>query len=262
MDLEQCLAILSGRGVCGSHEHHQPTSSASSADAAEPLGQVIDLLPPAPPSPNSTSTSTSTSNDKEDDAAAALSIEARAQASVANLQEGLSGFDVHGLVGAFRQAQEERAQAYQRFDEGLNKVLASRAFVEYDGWCAEATAGFAALSNLVNAVAHSLGTAPHDRKVVAGLLRRVQAEEKEKLSLTAALHLEKFRLATLMGTTPLGVGGCGGGGGGGAGEKEKEDGREERLLREGVKTLEGRIGEVKVRINEIMEELRYEMEEE
>jgi hypothetical protein len=33
-------------------------------------------------------------------------------------------------------------------------------------------------------------------------------------------------------------------------------------LREGVKTLEGRIGEVKVRINEILEELRYEFEEE
>jgi hypothetical protein len=258
MDLQQCLAILSERGVCehGSHEHHHPPTSSASSSSAEPLGQVIDLLPPAPSSPN---------NKKEDDdgndqeAAAALSTEARAQASVAKLQEGLTGFDVPGLVGAFRQAQEERAQAYQRFDEGLNKVLASGAFVEYDGLCAEATAGFAALSNLVNAVAHCLETAPHDRKVVAGLLRRVQAEEKEKLSLTAALHLEKFRLATVRGVMPMVGGGCGGGGGGAG---EKEDGREERLLREGVKTLEGRIGEVKVRINEILEELRYEFEEE
>eukprot|EP00624_Nannochloropsis_granulata_P003617 evm.model.NODE_2821_length_8256_cov_30.884569.3 len=263
MDLEQCLAILSRRGVCehASHEHHQPSTSTASSKAAEPLGQVIDMLPPAPPSPG-------TSNGKEDkndadQAAAALSTEARAQASVAKLREGLTGLDVQGLVNAFRQAQEERAQAYQRFDEGLNRVLASRAFAEYDGLCAEATAGFAALSNLVNAVEYCLGAAPHERKVVARLLRRVQAEEKEKLSLTAALHLEKFRLATAVaGTTPVG-GGCDSEGGAGAREKVMErDRREEMLLREGIKALDVRIGEVKGRINEILEELRYEVEEE
>ncbi|GAB5035078.1 Hypothetical protein NocV09_02300930 [Nannochloropsis oceanica] len=262
MDLKQCLAILSGRGVCehGSHEHNQPHTSTASSKTTEPLGQVIDLLSSVPPS-------SGTSNDKvdkdnADQAAAALSTEARAQASVAKLREGLAGLDVQGLIRAFRQAQEERAQAYQRFDEGLNKVLASRAFAEYDGLCAEATAGFAALSNLVNAVEHCLGAAPHERKVLAGLLRRVQTEEKEKLSLTAALHLETFRLATAVaGTTPMG-GVSDGEGGAGAGEMTERDGREEMLLREGIKALDVRIGEVKGRINEILEELRYEVEEE
>lgn len=260
MELEQCLAILAERGIC-EHGRHAPPPP---GEVEPPLGQVIDLLPPTPPSPdddnnagagNSSSTNGKKSGDEEQ---APLSTEARALLSVAKLQEGLAGLDVQGLVGVFRQAQEERAQAYQRFDEGLNKVLASMVYAEYDGLCAEATAGFAALSNLVNAVAQCLATSPHDRKVVAGLLRRVQIEEKEKLALTAALHLERFRLATAKLSLSSG---CSGGESAGV-EGKEEDGREEKLLQEGVKTLEVRIGEVKVRINDMLEELRYEVEEE
>lgn len=170
--------------------------------------------------------------------------EARAEASVAKLREGLKGLGKQGLLAAFRQAQEDRARAYAVFEEGLADVLRSREFGKYTGVCAEATAAFAALSNLVNAVEAELGGGDSDSGCAA-MLRRVQAEEKEKLNLTAALHLERCRLATL---------GCRG----------ERDGTlsEAALLREGVKTLEGRLGAVKARINEVLEELRYEMAEE
>ena len=243
MDIQECMKILAGREVCehgGSSPHDPPPPQAG----AEPLGQVIDLLPPAP---EATAEAKETVDAPHDEAVTEPSPEARAEASVAKLLEGLAGLDVRGLVGAFRQAQEERAQTYARFDDGLGKVLVSRAFQEYDALCAEATATFAALSNMVNAVAQCLAGAPHARPALAGLLRKVQVEEKEKLALSAALHLERCRLATST---------CGGSG------KEGAVNANERLLREGVKALEGRIGEVKGRINDLLEELRYEGEEE
>jgi hypothetical protein len=67
---------------------------------------------------------------------------------------------------------------------------------------------------------------------------QVQLEEKEKLQLTAALHLERLRL-------------CEAGGG---------QGQDQGLLREGVKRLEGRVAAVNGRINELLEEVMYEME--
>jgi hypothetical protein len=63
---------------------------------------------------------------------------------------------------------------------------------------------------------------------------QVQVQEQEKLSLTAALHLERMRLD-------------------GAGD--------DALLRQGVETLEKRIVGVVVTINDLLEELRYEAAE-
>lgn len=236
------------------------------------MGQVIDLLPPSATDNEeaaegattgaAASASAGTGTGEED----AVPPEARAQASVAKLRGGLKGLGAGRLLGAFRQAQEDRARAYAAFEEGLARVLRSRDFAAYNGVCAEATARFAALSNLVNAVEAELAGeggaagAAAATAGVAGLVRRVQAEEKEKLSLTAALHLERFRLATSS---------CSGGGGGASGSGEGLDGggnaggaaasSSESLLRDGVKMLEGRLGEVKGRINDILEELRYEM---
>jgi hypothetical protein len=187
-----------------------------------------------------------------------LPPEARAQASVGKLREVLKGMGAKKLLSAFRQAQEDRARAYAAFEEGLARVLQSRDFAAYNGVCAEATARFAALSNMVNAVeSELLEQAAAAAAAAAGLVRRVQVEEKEKLSLTAALHLERFRLATSS---------CSGGSGSGSGSSPASDGSSsassdaapESLLRDGVKMLEGRLGEVKGRINEALEELRYE----
>ena len=70
----------------------------------------------------------------------------------------------------------------------------------------------------------------------------MQENEKEKLALTAALHLEKVRLQQIS-------------------LQDAGRGREVDLLRQGVKSLEGKIGSVVVKINEVLEELKYEVEE-
>jgi len=249
MDFGKCSAILAGRKSCevGSQRHHHSEEEVQEGCL---LGQVIDLRPSAPSSESvhacepPQETSTHPSNKEE----TILSVEAQAQQSVHKLQEGLTALPVRELVKTFRQAQEERVQAYNFFDQGLAQILSSRAFTEYDALCAEATAKFAVLSNLVNAVAECLGRDPYNRVVLARLLRRIQAEEKEKLSLTAALHLEKFRLATST---------CSGAAG-----NENSDGREAMLLREGARRLETNIRHVVCRINDVLEEIRYEEEEE
>jgi hypothetical protein len=160
--------------------------------------------------------------------------------------------DLPSLLRAFQHAQEERAQTYTHFDKGLATILETGKLHEYDALCAETTANFAALSNLVNAVERCVVEAPHEKVGLGKLLRQVQGEEKEKLSLTAALHLEKVRLITSTSSN-------GGNGGGSGGDSENKS---VSLLREGVKRLEGKINEVKTRINELLEEVRYELEEE
>jgi hypothetical protein len=193
--------------------------------------------------------------------------------------------------------QEERVATYRFFDEGLERVLGSSSsgaksenMEGYSGVCAEATASFAALSNLVNAVeglvkeqdkshaaigsiirkvtnalhtyeGHStsypvvLHTHPEDMVPLcpgsphsactaafsaADLLlsvpgrQQVQLQEKEKLSVTAALHLEKVRL--------------------------RDAGGEHALLREGVDRLQKRLDGTKHAIVELLDELKYETE--
>ena len=222
------------------------------------MGQVIDLLPPSAAAADeeeaapAVAADAATAGDDGDDGDG-VPPEARAQASVAKLREGLKGMGARKLLGAFRQAQEDRARAYASFEEGLASVLRSRDFAAYNGVCAEATARFAALSNLVNAVEAELGEGAAAGGL-AGLVRRVQAEEKEKLSLTAALHLERFRLATSSCSVGEGAAEA-------AAASSSSSSSPGSLLREGVKMLEGRLGEVKVRINDVLEELRYEMAE-
>ncbi len=169
---------------------------------------------------------------------------------MAKLREGLRCLGAKKLLAAFRQAQEDRARAYAAFEVGLARVLESRDFAGYNGVCAEATASFAALSNMVNAIETEL-LEQAQAAAAAGLVRRVQVEEKEKLSLMAALHLERFRLATSS---------CGSGtdNDDASGAASSTSSSSESLLREGVKMLEGRLGEIKGRINDVLEELRYE----
>lgn len=64
---------------------------------------------------------------------------------------------------------------------------------------------------------------------------QVQLQEKEKLSLTAALHLERVRL-------------------------RESGGRDGLLLQQGVDRLQRQLGEVRGSIVELLEELKYEAE--
>ena len=237
------MEILGGRGVCEGdhkeHHHHPPPASSSSSSSPTPLGQVIDLLPPPPPP----------STDDQDTTTTPAHTHTQASESIARLQAGLKDMDLPALLRAFQSAQEERAHTYTHFDDGLAAILKTGKINEYDALCAETTANFAALSNLVNAVEQCVVAAPHGKVGLGKLLRQVQGEEKEKLALTAALHLEKVRLITTSSD-------------GSSNDGNEGENKSVTLLREGVKRLEGKINEVKARINELLEEVRYELEEE
>ena len=107
--------------------------------------------------------------------------------------------------------------------------------------CAKATASFSFLSDTINTIQSVLKDKHerHDLKDIASL----QQHEREKLQITAALHLEQMRAA----------------------QEEQSGGsdkRATRLLTQGVIDLKDRLAACVETINEDLEEIRYAMMDE
>jgi hypothetical protein len=109
----------------------------------------------------------------------------------------------------------------------------------YPNVCAEATASFSVLSDTINIIQTALADS-RSRKDLRDLIANLQQHEKEKLSLTAALHLDRIRESQQVGG----------------------DERILELLRLGVVSLRTKIEACVDNINEALEELRYAMVEE
>jgi hypothetical protein len=119
----------------------------------------------------------------------------------------------------------------------------------YPSICAKATASFSVLSDTINAIEGVL-VEGHNRRDLQKLLRQLQQHEKEKLNVTAALHLERIRERNQK----LQVNNYNNNNGG--------DERVSRLLQEGVTAMKERIATCVEGINEVLEELRYALAEE
>ena len=124
----------------------------------------------------------------------------------------------------------------------------------YISSCAHATAAFAVLSETIIMIRTTLADPKngHDRKDLEQLLTNLQSQEREKLNLTAALHLERIRernenMNTLDSTTT---------------SNNKSDDRILKLLNQGVQSLTQKIDDIVGDINETLEELRYALLEE
>ena len=140
---------------------------------------------------------------------------------------------------------------------GLDNVLKSGNVSHYPGVCAETTAAFSVLSETVIAVRRLLDdSSRHNRKDLVLLLTRLQQGEKEKLNLTAALHLEKIRAANQEQLdeqqAALAASGCG----------SAVDHRIASLLDEGVKSLLQKIALSVEEINDALAELQCALLEE
>ncbi|GLD94433.1 hypothetical protein PINS_up003044 [Pythium insidiosum] len=98
--------------------------------------------------------------------------------------------DAATLVRAFLALQERRVDIYRRFETGFKQHQATAGF---QAFCTDITCEFADVSAQINAIESTLRT--RQLTALAGLLRRVQEQEKEKLVLTSALLVEKMRLA-------------------------------------------------------------------
>lgn len=125
---------------------------------------------------------------------------------------------------------------------GLETVLQTGNMTEYPNICARATASFSVLSDTINTIASILKDI-HKRSDLVTLLSQLQKEERDKLNVTAALHLERIRERNL---------------------KMKVDGDEgvSRLLQEGATSLKRKVATCIDAINDVLEEIRYALAEE
>lgn len=155
-------------------------------------------------------------------------------------------------------------------NSGLETVLHTRNLALYPAMVAEATAAFAVLSDTINAIQTQLGNSStndeqdaaspppsqpadsvvrHGRDDLVAILRRLQLAEQQKLSLTAALHLEQIRLQGVE-VEPSAVGADG------------DAAKTRRLLEGGVQLLRSKVSSCVESINDVMEDLQCALVEE
>jgi DNA repair REX1-B len=124
---------------------------------------------------------------------------------------------------------------------GLETVLKTGNISNYPLVCASATASFSVLSDTIKII-DSVLIDKHNRPDLSRLLTTLQQHEREKLNVTAALHLEQVRQKDELSATG--------------------DDRVANLLREGVASLKQRANICIESINEVLEDLRYAIADE
>lgn len=155
--------------------------------------------------------------------------------------------------------QKQRVKSYREYEEGLDIVLKNNSDSQIVGInlspyldaCTQATAKFSVLSQSINAICEVLleqskSQQDKTKKEHYTQLRQLQAHEKEKLNLTAALHLERIRMHGHNNNI----------------EVDKQDDRVSLLLSQGVTSLKQKLSLCIESINEILDEVRiYILEE-
>lgn len=253
IDIQQALDILSSRTPHSHapHEHdHQETGCCNQggniSEDLKKMGQTIDMLGPAPSSPSS----------QEQLAQQVLHIQQQQKEKAEQHRQDLGASlkamtKASELIRAVLRAQEDRVQTYQTYDAALQQVLSTGNLTAYPEACALATASFSVVSNTIRGVAEEMATRSnnHSLKQYIQWIKSLQALEKEKLQLTAALHLEKIRANNEQGQ-----------------KRHKESDSVFGLLLQGITAMEEKIQTCVSEINEVLDELRSaladEMEEE
>lgn len=175
------------------------------------------------------------------------------------------------LLRGFQAAQEERSQTYSQLSAGFKQFLEDRQEVPYQALLEQATRAFAHCSQKVLTIEKAL-SAPHvSRHDLSAMLRRVQEGERDKLQATVSLHALKAAIAIRADKKAQGhqhhTCQHGHHHTHGPGEmcdhdhdKEEEETTEEECdaaVRDTLKRLDGCVS----RINEALEEVRYEVAE-
>lgn len=261
INIREAVSILSSRANDGGdvelRDEHQRDVPAKVVQERKDMGQTIDLdasdlqwtkmgqqgqqgqCPCPPPAEDAIGAAAEADPDAQEKRKA---LEEQRKKNEAELRAKLDDMTVSELLKAAMSAQSERTLAYKTYDGGLDTVLSTGNITAYPGVVAAATASFAVLSGTINAIRKSL-LEKHHRKDLDKLLGDLQRHEKEKLSTTAAWHLERIRekneAAIVNGTSA------------------SADTRVHNMLQEGVTTLRSKIEELVEAINETLEELRF-----
>eukprot|EP00588_Corethron_pennatum_P015376 CAMPEP_0194280808 /NCGR_PEP_ID=MMETSP0169-20130528/18906_1 /TAXON_ID=218684 /ORGANISM="Corethron pennatum, Strain L29A3" /LENGTH=251 /DNA_ID=CAMNT_0039025677 /DNA_START=49 /DNA_END=804 /DNA_ORIENTATION=- len=234
INIHEAVSILSSRQKEGSnvnlvssegcgHKRCPPPSSSS--------GQTIHLGP-TPPSDHVDPSLPSSAEISDD-----LAIEKSRRRAA--FEETYSSASSPDLLRTALSLQSERVQAYVSWGVALDGALSSGNISVYAGSCPTATVSFSTISERIRAVGAALvGRAGSGAADASRAVRALQEGEREKLNLTAALHLERLRRA---GVVPV--------------EGDKDE-RTNALLEGGVRDLEQRLGLVVEGINDVLEELK------
>lgn len=236
IDIHQALSILSERsgpsairqeGCDCCHGSHVP-------EDAKFMGQTIDMFAPTQPSAEVEESKEETMLHKE-----------RTE-RLEKIRQQLHTMTDRELLQAVMKAQEDRVTTYREYERGLKVVLQTGNLTSYPDTCSKATAAFSVLSETITAIQGILGSSQPrqtnntSKNRRAKLIQQLQQQEKEKLHLTAAHHLERIRQRNQQ-------------------LQSHADPRIDKLLQEGVTTLQTKIHHCVQQINETMEEIRCEI---
>jgi hypothetical protein len=233
INIRQALDILSART---SHDHSHSHSDAqagcqqNATDESKAMGQTIDLNAPERATPDPETIAKSMEEERK-------KLDRDRKTREEQIRAHLQTMSVKDLLQAVIEAQRERVATYRTYDGGLDTVLQNGNMTEYPTICARATASFSVLSDTVNTISSILKDA-HKRPELLKLLSQLQKDEREKLNLTAALHLERIRQRNLE-------------------QAGEGDERVAQLLQDGATSLTSKLATCIDSINETLEEIRY-----
>jgi hypothetical protein len=107
------------------------------------------------------------------------------------ISERISSQTSFDLVNILLSLQGERVQTYAIFDETLKVLIAEERVGEYPMLCMEITSRFSAISKTIKEIGGELRR--RDLKVLASYVDSVQMNEKEKLLIYAAKHMDELQ---------------------------------------------------------------------
>lgn len=230
INIQDAIAILAARSKNGEEDHSKHDKAM--CDTLKTMGQQIDLF--------------QSQQDVKLDATAIKmqeifsEIKRTAISREGELRKGLEGLNIEEQLASLYEVQRARVSTYRSFDRSLELILNTGNLSEYPLACSNATASFSILSNTVNIIKEILEK-NFGRQDLRRLIEQLQHREKEKLNLTAALHLERIRenYSSYSGDDHVG-----------------------KFLSQGIIDLRKKLSSCIDEINEILDELKYATVEE
>ena len=181
------------------------------------------------------------------------------------LKESFNNQSPKELLETLFHLQQERVLAYQKFNHGLDVVLKSGGnFTDYPKLATDVTAIFVVISNSILEIQTLLlkkkTTKTTSMKKISEFIKQLQMHEKEKLQLTAALHLEKMRECNehLEKSISNSNNDSADTGSSSSSSSSSTNTKVAQLLQESISSLESKLVDCVENINDVLEELRYE----
>lgn len=227
IDINQALSILSARSQSGpgdrNVENGCPCCHGTPApDNAHKMGQTLDLE-----ARNETVKEQNTGEEKK--------LQEERDNRQEEIKQRLNSMSEAELIQAFLNAQEDRVKTYREYETGLTTVLQSGNISSYPGTVLSVTASFSVISDTIRTIQYILEN--REQTHLSQLIGNLQKYEKDKLNFTASHHLERIRRQNEQ-------------------QRSYQDSMTNKLLDDGVKSLQKKIDNCIANINEVLDEIR------